>query len=154
MRIRRLLLVMALTGVAWSAVLIAGLLAGVRLLPMAVAAPVAGVLALPSFFVAAVVDRRRLGLNDLPRRVLVAAAAAFFLFWLAGMTAFSGLGGNAGIQDGQYVLNNHGTVTVVDKAAYDRQLAHEERLVLAAFGAFGVGGAYFMAAAGARGSSS
>lgn len=135
---------MALAGAAWSAVLIVALLAGVRLLPTAVAAPVAAVLALPSLIVSVVADRRRLGLGGPPRPVLFAAAGAFFLFWLAGITAFNGLGGNASVRDGQYVLDNHGSVTVVDKAAYDRRLAREQRLVLAGFGAFGVGGAYFM----------
>ena len=150
MRIRQVLLALALTGVAWTAVLVVGLLAGVMLLPAAVAVPVAAVLVLPGFVRSVVADRRRLGLRDLPRRVLAVAAGSFFLFWLAGMTAFIGLGGNASIQNGQYVLNNHGTLTVVDKATYDRQRAHEQRLALSGFGAFGVAAATLTAAAIAR----
>ena len=151
MRIQRVLLVMALVGAAWAAVLVVALLAGVRLLPLAVAGPVAGVLVLPAFLLAVISQRKRsgqlrfrLGVDNVPRWLTVAAAGAFFLFWLAGITAFVGLGGNASIRDGQYVLDNHGTVTVVDKATYDRQLDHEERLVLAGFGAFGVGAAYLI----------
>jgi hypothetical protein len=65
------------------------------------------------------------------------------------MTAM-GHGGNAEIQDGRYVLNNHGSVTVVDKATYERELDHEERFALGVLGGFGVAGATVGAATVAR----
>lgn len=164
MILRRVLLVFALGGVVWAAILVVGLLAGVRLLPMAVAAPVGAALVFPAFVVS-VVDRstlhgprtRRSGpwrfrrlLGDLPGWAQVVAGGSFFLFWLAGMTAFAGVGGSAGIRDGQYVLDNHGVVTVVDKATYERQLGLEQRIFLSGFGAFGVGGATLLAGSIAR----
>jgi hypothetical protein len=41
-------------------------------------------------------------------------------------------------------------VTVIDKAAYDREVAHEERLALGVLGAFGVAGATLGAATAAQ----
>jgi hypothetical protein len=115
----RLLLVlaaMASVGAAWAAVLIVGLLAGVRLLPMTTAATIAAVLVIPGFLASIGATTRtlrrrrepRLGLmqlfDHLPLAARVALSGLFFAFWLAAMTSFIGMGGNATIQDGQYVL--------------------------------------------------
>jgi hypothetical protein len=161
----RLLLVlaaMATSGAAWAAVLIVGLLAGVRLLPTATAATVAAVLVMPGFLASIGATTRTLGrrreprvglmqlFDHLPLAARVALYGLFFAFWLAAMTSFIGIGGNAMIQDGQYVLTNHGTVTVVDKATYERQLALEQRLALGALGGFGVAAAALCSAIAVR----
>jgi hypothetical protein len=59
-------------------------------------------------------------LARLPTRARYVAGALFVAFWLAAATAFIDIGGNAMLQDGRYVLNDRGVVTVVDKATYDR----------------------------------
>jgi hypothetical protein len=153
---------MSAAGAAWAAVLIIGLLADVRLLPLSVAALVAAALVIPGFAASVVTSaakrRNRSGglgefwqlLSHVPKWTLATSAGLFFAFWLAGMTSFAGIAGSAGIQDGQYVVNNHGTVTVIDKVAYDREVAHEERLALGVLGAFGVAGATLGAATAAR----
>ena len=153
---------MSAAGAAWAAVLIVGLLAGVRLLPLSVAALVAAALVIPGFAASVLTNaansrnrRDRTGefwqlLSHVPKWTLAVSAGLFFAFWLAGMSSFAGIAGDAGVQHGQYVVNNHGTVTVVDKVAYDREVAHEERLALGIFGAFGVAGATLGAATAAR----
>lgn len=153
-KLRRVLLAMALGGAAWSAILIIGLLAGLRLLPTGLATPVAAVLVLPAFVVSVVVDRAKLRglrlqplIDNLPQWVPFVAGGSFVLFWVAGMTALSGLGGTPGTRGSQYILNNHGSLTVVDKATYEREIAREQRLALGVFGAFGVAGAVFSASA-------
>ena len=142
-----------MAGAAWAALLIIGLLAGVRLLPIGVAGPIAAALVVPGFAVSVLMNasisrgrRARTAevlrlFTDLPRWTLAIAGVLFFAFWLAGITAAGGLGGNAEIQNGRYVLNNHGSLTVVDKATYDNELDHEERFMLGALGGFGVAGA-------------
>lgn len=163
-RVLRMLAVMAVVGVIWGAVLVAFLLAGVVLLPLGVAAGVEVVLVLPGFLFGVVTSgtptgRRRFGartdpmelLRVLPRWLRRVSAVLFFAFWLIGATAFIGIGGNAEVQNGQYVLNEHGTTTVVDKATYERQLAQQNRIVLGVLGGFGVGSAVLCLVISARG---
>jgi hypothetical protein len=140
-------------GVTWSAALIVGLLAGVRLFPITIAVPIAAALVTPGFVVAvsmsASVARGRRARSaefgrlfaDLPRWALITAGVLFFAFWMAAMTALGGLAGNAENRNGRYVLNNHGSITVIDKATYDNALDREERLMLGVLGGFGAGGA-------------
>lgn len=161
-RVLLVLVVMAVVGIGWAAVLVVLLLAGVRLLPLGVAAPIAAVLALPSFAAAVLINsgagRRRSPsrtslwelFGSLPRRFLLVAGVLFVAFWLSGAAAFIGIGGNAEIQNGQYMLDDHGTITVVDKAAYDSELDHEERIALSVLGAFSVAGTTLGLATSAR----
>jgi hypothetical protein len=87
----------------------------------------------------------------LPRGVPAAAGTLFVAFWLTTMTAFVGVHGSVLVRDGQYVLDDHGRITVVDRATYERQLALEERIALGVLGGFGVGAATLcLAAAGWR----
>jgi hypothetical protein len=161
---RGVLLVLAAAsaaGVVWAAVLIVFLLAGVRPLPLAVAALVTIVLIVPGFVAAvrssASRSRTRRGrqadlwrlVEHLPDWVLGPAAVFFVAFWLTAGLSFPTMG-NAEIRDGQYVANNHGQLTVIDKATYDRQVAAEERFFLGVLGAFGVAGATLCAAAANR----
>ena len=161
-RVVPVLAAMGAAGAAWAAVLITGLLAGARLLPLGVAAAVAVVLVVPGFAVAVITARSRSRgrgprqaefwqvLRQAPRWALIAAGVLFAAFWLAAMTSFTGLHGDASIQDGRYVLDNHGTLTVISKAAYDRELDHEERLALGALGGFGTVGALLCTGIAAR----
>jgi len=153
-----MLAVMAAVGVIWGAVLVGFLFAGVEVLPLSVAAGVEAVLVLPSFLFGIVTGRRRFGartdprelLRVLPRWLRRASALLFVAFWLSGATAFIGVGGNAEIQNGQYVLDEHGTITVVDKATYERQLAQQDRIALGVLGGFGVAGAVLCLVTAAR----
>jgi len=152
---------MSAAGAAWAAVLIVGLLADVRLLPLSVAALVAAALVIPGFAASVVTNAKSRNRSDglgefwqllshVPNWALAFSAGLFFAFWLAGLTSFAGIAGIAGIQNGQYIDDNHGTVTVIDRVTYDREVAHEERLALGVLGAFGVGGATVGAATVAR----
>lgn len=155
------LAVMGMAGSAWAAVLIGGLLAGVRFVPLAVAVLVTVALVIPGFVIVVVMigirsSTRRMRPADfwdlfgrIPRWPLIVAGCLFFAFWFAGITSFAGISGSAGVQEGQYVIDNHGTVTVVSKATYDREVAHEERLVVGVLGGFGGGGAVLCAATAA-----
>jgi hypothetical protein len=89
-------------------------------------------------------------LRVVPRWLRRVSGVLFFAFWLSTATAFIGIGGSAEIQNGQYVLNEHGTITVVDKAVYDQQLAQQDRIALSVLGAFGVAGAVLGLATAAR----
>jgi hypothetical protein len=160
-RVLPILAGLSVAGASWAAVLIIGLLTGVRLAPMGVAALVAAALVIPGFAVSVVMNASTSGgrgtrqaeflqlLGHLPRWALVGAGGLFVAFCLAGMTAI-GVRGNAEIQGGRYVLNNHGSVTVVDKATYERALDREERFALGMLGGFGVAGATLGAATVAR----
>src|SRR3954463_9569135 len=148
----------------WSGVLIAGLLGGVRLVPTLAAVGVAALLAVPGF-IAGVVAHRWYYRTTRPRRpwsltswvpphvphwAAMLAGVLFFGFWLAVVVAFAGLDGNAEMRGGQYVLNDHGRVTVVTQADYERQLDHEQQISLGVLGALGVGGTFLTAAAPAH----
>jgi len=171
---RRLLAVLAATATAgflWAAAMLVAILRDEHPpVPTPVAISVTVVLVLPSFAAAIVANHRsperatlrrigsvrltayyRLYLSNLPGRVIAAAVIAFLAFWLVGMVGLGSLSdGGPEIQDGRYVLNNHGAITVIDKAAYERAQAAEELLWESAFGSFGVGAALLCLAAARR----
>jgi hypothetical protein len=141
---------------AWSVVLTLALLAGAPPVPFWLT--VVGVpLVLPAFLAALganltrgqageglrAAGRRRL--RQLPRWTRAVFFVTFFGCWLSLMTAAIGLPGNAEIRNGQYVLNNHNSLTVVDYATYQRTLARQERIALGAIGGFGIGAATILA---------
>ncbi|GAA2657491.1 hypothetical protein Adu01nite_92740 [Paractinoplanes durhamensis] len=151
---------MCSAGMVWAAVLIAGLLAGVRLVPTPAAVGIAAVLAIPGV-VAGVIGNRwsyrttrpraRWALTSwvpphVPHWAAMLAGVIFFGFWLAVVIAFAGLDGNAEQRDGQYVVENNGRVTVITEADYDRQLDHEQQISLGILGALAVGGTFMTAA--------
>jgi hypothetical protein len=151
---------MCSAGVLWSAALVAALLAGVRLMPSPVAVGVAALLAVPGL-IAGVIANRWYYRTTRPRRpwslvswvpphvphgAAMLAGVLFFGFWLAVVVAFAGLDGDAEQRDGQYVLNDHGRVTVVSQADYQRQLDHEQQISLGVLGALAVGGTFLTAA--------
>ncbi|MGX6607546.1 hypothetical protein ACWKSP_36290 [Micromonosporaceae bacterium Da 78-11] len=151
---------MCSAGMLWSAVLIAGLLAGVRLVPTAAAVGLAAVLTLPALIVGVTANRwyyrttrprRSWHLTSwvpphVPHWASMLAGVLFFGFWLAVVVAFAGLDGSAEMRDGQYVLDDHGRATVVSQADYDRQLDREQQISLGVLGALAVGGTFMTAA--------
>lgn len=151
-RFRRVLLwltAMGVAGTTWAAVLVIELLDRPRPLLSGVAQLVGAVLVLPPFATGLAANRRMPGsqrhrraaqvefLSSLPKGVLILAAGLFFAFCSVPMIAT----GDPEIHDGQYVLNKHGTFTVVDRATFERASAADERSGLATFGGFGVVGA-------------
>jgi hypothetical protein len=74
------------------------------------------------------------------------AGVMFFGFWVTVVVAFAGLDGNAEKRDGQYVISNHGRVTVVTQDDYERQADHEQQISLGILGALAVGGLFTTAA--------
>ena len=160
---QRLLVVcsaMCSAGMVWSAVLIAGLLAGVRLIPSPVAVGTAAVLAVPGA-IAGVLGNRWYYRTTRPRRAWsltswvpphvphwasMLAGVVFFGFWLAVVVAFAGLDGNAEMRDGQYITSHNGRITVIDQADYERQLALEQQISLGILGAIAVGGTFMTGA--------
>jgi hypothetical protein len=159
-RVRLVLVGMATLGVVWAAGLVIGSFAGVRPVPMPFAAVVAFALVLPGFVAAVMTEtgrgrkERRAGfrsfwqlLRRLPAVVLIVAAGLFLAFWLVGSNSINSLDGNPAVRDdGQYVLQNHGTEKVVDKATYDRAVDTEERIWASSAGFFGVAAAVLGAA--------
>jgi hypothetical protein len=147
-------------GMLWSAVLIAGLLAGWRPVGSGVAVGVAALLTVPGAITGVIANRlyyRTVGPRrpwslvswvppHVPHWAAMLAGVLFFGFWLAVVVAFAGLNGNAELRDGHYVINNHGRTTTVDQADYERQLDHEQQISLGILGALGVGGAFMTAA--------
>jgi len=160
---QRLLVVcsaMCSAGMVWSAVLIAGLLAGVRLMPSPAAVGTAAVLAVPGA-IAGVLGNRWYYRTTRPRRAwsltswvpphvphwaAMGAGVMFFGFWLAVVIAFAGLDGDKGMRDGQYVLTRDGRTTVVTQADYERQADLEQQVSLGLLGALAVGAAFTTAA--------
>jgi hypothetical protein len=151
---------MCSAGLLWSAALIATLLAGVRLVPTTAAVGVAAVLTVPAL-IAGVTANRWYYRTTRPRRswsltswvpphvphwASMLAGVLFFGFWLSVVVAFAGLDGSAEQRNGQYVLNDHGRVTVVGQADYERQLDHEQQISLGVLGALAVGGVFLTAA--------
>ncbi|MET0492267.1 MAG: hypothetical protein ABW000_03955 [Actinoplanes sp.] len=151
-RVLLLLDVLCVVGVLWSAVLIGGLLAGVRWLPTTLAVAVAGVLVLPGFTAGILTNRRAVRGRqpqsgwvrsvwappaDLPRWGLILAGLLFLGFWVAGFTAFTGMDEPDGPLD----------TRTVDTAAYHRQ---EQRFALGVLGGIGVGGTVLAAASAHR----
>ncbi|GID92960.1 hypothetical protein Adi01nite_23720 [Amorphoplanes digitatis] len=134
-----LLDLMCVVGVAWAAVLIGGLLAGVRLLPTGVAVIVTAVLVLPGF-TAGLITNRRVVLGrkpqsgwirsvwappDLPHWGLVLSGLALLAFWVAGMSAF---------------------IPMNETAPADAVAAYQQRFALGMLGGVGVGGSTLAAA--------
>jgi hypothetical protein len=157
---------MCSAGMFWTAVLIAGLLAGVRLVPTTVAVAVAVVLVVPGF-IAGVIGHRLYYRTTGPRRpwsltswvpphvphwAAMLAGALFFGYWLAVVVAFAGLDGDTRLHDGQYVLDDNGRVAVVGpadyqrQADYERQADHEQQISLGVLGALAIGGTFLTAA--------
>ncbi|GGQ87982.1 hypothetical protein GCM10010166_67630 [Couchioplanes caeruleus subsp. azureus] len=135
-----LLDVLCLAGVLWCGTLIAGLLAGRTLVGTGTAVIVAAVLVLPGFTAGIVTNRRALRGRrpqswfirevwappvDLPRWGLIAAGAGLLAFWIAGISAFTGIGVDP---------------RAGDRVALDRQVRHEQRFALGVLGGVGVGG--------------
>jgi hypothetical protein len=151
---------MCSAGLLWTATLIAGLVAGVRLVPTPAAVGIAALLTVPGV-IAGVIGNRWYYRTTRPRTAWsltswvpphvphwasMLAGAMFFGFWLAVLIAFAGLDGDAERRDGQYVLNDHGRVTVVTQADYQRQLDLEQQISLGVLGAFAVGGTFMTGA--------
>jgi hypothetical protein len=147
-------------GSLWSAVLIAGLLAGVRLVPTPAAVGIAALLTIPGC-IAGVIANRRWYATTRPRRpwslvswvpphvphwASMFAGVLFAGFWLAVVVAFAGLNGNTQQRDGHYVVDDNGRITAASPADYDRQIDHEQQISLGVLGAVGVGGAFLTAA--------
>lgn len=151
---------MCSAGLVWSAVLVAGLVAGVRLVPTAGAVGVAAALTVPGL-IAGVIGNRwyyrttrprsRWSLTSwvpphVPHWAGMLAGVLFFAFWLAVVVAFAGLDGDAEIREGQYVLVENGRTTVVTEADYDRQSDLEQQISLGLLGALAVGGSFMTGA--------
>jgi hypothetical protein len=151
---------MCAVGALWAAVLIAGLLAGVRLAATPVAVGTAAALSVPGFIAGVIVNRwyhrtlrpaRPWSLTSwvpphVPHWMAVLAGAVFFGFWLTVVVAFAGLNGKTEVRDGRYVLNDHGRVTVVTQDDYDRQADHEQQISLGVLGALAAGGTFLTGA--------
>lgn len=151
---------MCSAGMLWSAALIAGLIAGVRLAPTEMAVGLAAVLTIPGV-IAGVIGNRWYYRTTRPRSpwsltswvpphvphwASMLAGALFFGFWLAVVVAFAGLDGDTELRAGQYVLNENGRTTVVTQADYDRQVDLEQQISLGVLGALAVGGAFMTGA--------
>jgi hypothetical protein len=103
-------------------------------------------------WVAALVSFLLAGVALLPLGIAVGVTVAvlFAAFWLSGAAASIGARGDAEVVNGRYVLNNHGTITVVDETTYARQRALPDRMALSVLGGFGVAGAALCLVAAAR----
>ncbi|GID33362.1 hypothetical protein [Paractinoplanes brasiliensis] len=151
---------MCSAGLLWSAVLIAALLAGVRLVPTAVAVAVAAVLTVPGV-IAGVLGNRWLYRTTRPRVrwnltswvpphvphwAGMLAGVFFFGFWLTVVMAFAGLDGDIQMRGGQYVRSDDGRTTVVSQADFDRHRSLEQQISLGILGAAAVGGVFMTGA--------
>jgi hypothetical protein len=147
-------------GVLWTAALIVAYAFAARPVVAPVAVGLAAILTVPGFAAGILANRRGYQTRQ-PRRlwslaswvpphvpVWAAALAAltFSGFWLALVLAFTVLDGTPQRRGAEYVLIDHDRETVVDRAAYDRQLDHETQISLAVLGAFAVGGTFLCAA--------
>lgn len=145
-RVLLLLDVMCVGGVLWAAGLVGALLSGVLLFPTAVVVVVAAALVLPGFAAGVVTNRRIVRGRqpqsgwvrsvwappvDLPRWGLVIAGVLVLAFWVAGISALTG-------------LSQH--VPAGDQAARDRQVSHQQRFALGVLGGLGTGGTTLAAA--------
>jgi hypothetical protein len=141
---------LCLAGVLWCAVLVAGLLGGVRLVPGAVAVSVAAVLVLPGFTAGVVTNQRIVRGRqpqsgwvrtvwappvDLPRWARTLAGVVFLAFWLAGMCAVTGISPDPWFDGG----------------VADQEARNEERFALGMLGGVGTGGTALAAASLLRG---
>ncbi|HEY0000998.1 MAG TPA: hypothetical protein VGB74_11130 [Actinoplanes sp.] len=151
---------MCAAGVLWSLVLVAGLLAGARLVPTPAAVGVAALLTVPGvvtgvlgnqWYYRTTRPRRAWSLSSwvpphVPHWASMLAGVLFFGFWVAVLVAFAGLDGETEMRDGQYVLIQNGRTTVVTEADYDRQSNHEQQISLGVLGGLAVGGTFMTAA--------
>jgi hypothetical protein len=151
---------MCSAGMLWSAVLIAGLLAGARPVPSTAAVGVAAALTGPGV-IAGVIGNRWYYRTTRPRSpwnltswvpphvphwASMLAGALFFGFWLAVVVAFAGLDGRFTAHDGRYETTDHGRTTAASQADYERQLNLEQQISLGVLGALAVGGTFTTAA--------
>lgn len=159
-RVLALCSAMASAGMVWSAVLIAGLLAGERLVPTWLAVGAAAVLTVPGV-IAGVIGNRWAYSTTRPRRpwglvswvpphvpqwAAMSAGVVFFGFWIAVVVAFAGLDGHAEMRDGRYVSVDGGRTTVISAADYDRQVNLQQQISLGLLGALAVGATFTTAA--------
>ncbi|GAB2622619.1 hypothetical protein Aab01nite_26590 [Paractinoplanes abujensis] len=143
---------MCSAGLIWSAVLVAALLAGVRLVPTAVAVAVAAVLSVPGV-IAGVIGNRWLYRTTRPRMrwnltswvpphvphwAGMLAGVLFFGFWLTVVVAFAGLDSDVDKRDGR--------PSTVSPADADRQRNLEQQISLGVLGAVAVGGVFLTGA--------
>jgi len=147
-------------GMLWSAALIAGLAAGVRLVPAPMAVGVAAALTVPGVIVGVIGNRWYYRTTrprspwsltswvppHVPHWASMLAGVLFFGFWLAVVVAFAGLDGDTELRGGQYVLTENGRTTVVTSADYERQVDLEQQISLGVLGALAVGGAFMTGA--------
>lgn len=143
----------------WAAALILGLLAGRRMLPLTIAAPVAAALVIPGFALGILANtllarirvlqiRLRPLFRQLPSWAWIAGGALFVAFMLGSAPATNAMKrGTPEIQNGRYVLLNHGAGTVIDKMTYERLVTDEERGAISALGGCGVMAAVLCAVA-------
>jgi len=151
---------MCSVGVLWSAVLIAGLVAGVRLVPTPAAVAVAAALTVPGV-IAGVIGNRwyyrttrprvRWSLTSwvpphVPHWASMLAGVVFFAFWLAVVVAFAGMDGEAELRNGQYVLTENGRTTVLTESDYDHRGDLEQQISLGVLGALAVGATFMTGA--------
>ena len=151
---------MCAAGLLWSAVLIAGLVAGVRLVPTPWAVGTAALLTVPGV-IAGILGNRWYYRTTRPRRAWsltswvpphvphwasMLAGVMFFAFWLAVVVAFAGLDGDTEVRDGQYVLERDGRFTVLNEADHERRRDLEQQISLGVLGALAVGGTFMTGA--------
>ncbi|MGK5677664.1 hypothetical protein [Actinoplanes sp. URMC 104] len=151
---------MSSAGLLWSAALIGGLLAGVRLVPTAAAVAVAAALTVPGV-IAGVIGNRWYYRTTRPRSPWsltswvpphvphwagMLAGVLFFAFWLAVVVAFAGLDGSPELRDGQYVLTDNGRTTVVTESDHTRQDHLQQQISLGVLGALAVGATFMTGA--------
>jgi hypothetical protein len=141
-------------------VLIAGLVAGVRVVPSPVAVGIAAGLTVPGVIVGVIGNRwyyrttrprSRWSLTSwvpphVPHWASMLAGAVFFAFWLAVVVAFAGLDDRVEFRDGRYQVDDHGRVTAAGQADYERQINLEQQISLGVLGALAVGGTFTTAA--------
>jgi hypothetical protein len=85
-----------------------------------------------------------------PRSLVVVGIVAFYGAWLIGALNIASLPGQPGVVNGRYQINDHGTITAIDRATYERALAFEERLFASAGLAFAAAGYVLLFAASSR----
>jgi hypothetical protein len=140
---------MSAGGVVLSGTLMIALLHGAPPLPWWLAGSfvsVSDVLVFPPFAAAlaasALAGGRRIGmwtwLARLPVWAWFVFGALFVGFWLGGSRAYEDPRGITEISNGQYALDNHDSISVVDRATYDRVLTGEQLTDLRTAGSFGV----------------
>lgn len=82
-----------------------------------------------------------------PKPLILLAVATFYGAWFVGLTNIVSLTGQPEVVNGQYALNDHGSITVIDRVTYERALGTEERLFASGGLAFGAIGLLLLSAA-------